>query len=328
MLHPISPACVLERRFSADVEPALRHEAWREIAHRWVDFRPAPEVPLEAELSTLSSSACTLGATRSSAYEMRTGSQRAQSDDMVVLTLLQSGYLLPWAYPRKGPGALSLCVPQQADTYCWEQGASQVFLVLPRQDVFAALGCEPVTQLLSARCALAPALSSQMHHAALLLRHGAMDIAEYADLLDATRALALLMLRNLGRQGAAADLPDWAESLHAGRHAAALRFMEQQAHRHDLDAAAIACGAGCSRTRLYEAFAAQGQTVMGVLRDIRLQHAQGLLAQTQKLNVGALAWRCGFADASGFSKLFRTRFGLSPTEWHQRAHMGAQHGRS
>jgi len=328
MPHPTPPACVLEHRSSADVEPALRHEAWREIAHRWVDFRPAPEVPLEAELSTLSSSACTLGATRSSAYEMRTGSQRAQPDDMVVLTLLQSGHLLSQAYPRKGPGALSLCAPREAGTYRWEQGACQVFLALPRQDVHAALGQEPATQLLGARCALAPALSSQMRHAALLLRHGAMDATEYAGLLDATRALALLTLRNLGRQGAAADLPDQAESLHAGRHAAALRFMEQQAHRHDLDAAAIARGAGCSRTRLYEAFATQGQTVMGVLRDIRLQRAQGLLAQTPRLNVGALAWRCGFADASGFSKLFRARFGLSPTEWHQRAHTGAHHERS
>ena len=48
-------------------------------------------------------------------------------------------------------------------------------------------------------------------------------ITEYAGLLDATRALALLTLRNLGRQGAGVDLPDPTESLHAGRHAAALR---------------------------------------------------------------------------------------------------------
>ena len=306
MPHPTLPACVLEHRSSADLEPALRHAAWQEIAHRWVDFRPAPEVPLEAELTTLSSGVCTLGATRSSAYEMRTGARRAQPDDMVVLTLMQSGDLLPQAYPRKGPGALSLCAPREAGAYRWGQGARQVFLALPRQDVAAALGQEPSTRLLSARCALAPALSSQMGHAALLLRQGTLDASECAALLDATRALALLMLRNLGRQGLGADLPDLNECLHAGRHAAALRFMEQQAHRHDLDAAAIAQGAGCSRTRLYEAFAAQGQ----------------------RLNVGALAWRCGFADASGFSKLFRARFGLSPTEWHQRAHTGAHHERS
>ena len=185
------------------------------------------------------------------------------------------------------------------------------------------------TLLVPQGCALAPMLASQLGHLALLVRRpGQLDDVEYGGVLDATRALALLMLRNLGRQGLGADLPDLNECLHAGRHAAALRFMEQQAHRHDLDAAAIAQGAGCSRTRLYEAFAAQGQTVMGVLRDMRLQRAQGLLAQGQRLNVGALAWRCGFADASGFSKLFRARFGLSPTEWHQRAHTGAHHERS
>jgi len=133
------------------------------------------------------------------------------------------------------------------------------------------------------------------------------------------RWLALLALRNLGHQGADVDLPDLTESLHAGRRAAALRFMEQHAHRHELDAAAIARGAGCSRTRLYEAFAAQDQSVMGVLRELRLQRARALVEQGLRLHVGALSWRCGFADASAFSKLFRARFGLTPTEWRARS---------
>ena len=67
---------------------------------------------------------------------------------------------------------------------------------------------------------------------------------------------------------------------------------------------------------------------MGALRDMRLLRAQGLLTQGGRLHVESLAWRCGFADASGFSKLFRARFGLSPTEWHQRAHTDAYHERS
>ncbi len=316
MTPPTLPACVLEHRSSADLEPALRHAAWQEIAHRWVDFRPAPEVPLEAELTTLSSGVCTLGATRSSAYEMRTGARRAQPDDMVVLTLMQSGDLLPQAYPRKGPGALSLCAPREAGAYRWGQGARQVFLALPRQDVAAALGQEPSTRLLSARCALAPALSSQMGHAALLLRQGTLDASECAALLDATRALALLMLRNLGRQGVDTDLPDLHESLHAGRRAAALRFMELHAHHHELDAAAIAKGAGCTRTRLYEAFAEHNATVMGALREIRLQHAKVLIEKSPVLHLGSISWRCGFADQSGFTKLFKSRFGMLPREWH------------
>ena len=162
-----------------------------------------------------------------------------------------------------------------------------------------------------------------MHQMSLLLRPGAqVNAAEYAGLLEATRALALLTLRNLGRQGMDADLPDETESLHVGRYAAALRFMEQNAHRPELDTAAIAQGAGCSRTRMYAAFAAQGTTVMDALREIRMQRALNLIEQSQQLNVGALAWRCGFASQSGFSKLFRMRFGLTPSEWHLRLRAG------
>ncbi len=102
------------------------------------------------------------------------------------------------------------------------------------------------------------------------------------------------------------------------RRAAALRFMEQEAHRPDLNAATISRGAGCSRTGLYAAFAAREETVMGVLREIRLQRARDLIEQASKLHIGSLAWRCGFADQSRFSKLFRSRFGLPPSEWHRR----------
>ena len=314
---------------SDDWEPAERRDAWCEVAHRWVDFRPATEVPLQAELSILASECCTFGTTRSSAYEMRTGAHRAQPDDMVVLTLMQSGGLLPEMYGRKGPGALSLCAPREVGRFRWEQGARQAFLALSRSDVAAALGQNPATQLLTTRGALVPLLSSQMNQLALLLGQGGeaagpVNETEYAGLLDATRALALLTLRNLSRRngepGDESDVtPTDTESLHAGRRAAALRFMELHAHRLELSAAEIAHGSGCSRTRLYEAFAAQDDTVMDALRKIRLQRARSFIEQTERLNVGALAWRCGFASPSGFAKLFKISFGISPTEWHRRA---------
>ena len=49
-----------------------------------------------------------------------------------------------------------------------------------------------------------------------------------------------------------------------------------------------------------------------------MQRARALIEQDHKLHVGALSWRCGFADQSDFSKLFRARFGLSPSDWHRR----------
>lgn len=264
----------------------------------------------------------------------RPSSHDADAPAMVVLTLIQSDEMLrdaaPGEHQRIGPGALGLFDPRRMGDYRWSQDSREVFLALPRAEVAAALGREPDNLLISPECCvLAPALASQLSHLALLMRRSeAIDGAEYAGLLDTTRKLALLALRNLGRQDGKRPDAD-ADDLHRGRYAAALRFMEREAHRHDLDAAAIAHGAGCSRTRLYEAFAAQGATVMGSLRELRLQRARALIEQSQRLHVGALSWRCGFADLSGFSKLFRARFGMSPSEWHQwtRTQAGADGGR-
>ncbi|MBN9368248.1 MAG: helix-turn-helix transcriptional regulator [Comamonadaceae bacterium] len=327
-MPPAAPPCTLERLHTHDVEPALRFDAWRERAHQWVEMLPPPPgAALDAELLMLrGGGGCVFGTMRSSAYEMHAAARRmAHAPGMVVLTLIQSGEMLRDAAPgedqRAGPGTLGLYDPWRMGSYRWSEGSREAFLALPRDVAQAALGREPGNLAIApGRCTLAPALAAQLGHLALLVRQPQrIDAAEYAGLLDATRALALLMLRNLGRQGAGVDLPDARESLHAGRHAAALRFMELHAHTQGLDAGSIARGAGCSRTRLYEAFAAQGQTVMGTLRELRLQRARGLIEQSPRLHVGALAWRCGFGDPSDFSKLFRARFGLAPSQWHQRA---------
>lgn len=316
---------MLERLRSHDVEPALRFDYWRERAHQWMELQPlAAGVALDAELLVLRADNCMFGAMRSSAYEMREAPRRsAHAPSMMVLALIQSGEVLRHAAPgepaRIRPGMLGLYDPWRQGNYRWSAGAREAFLALPRADVLAALGCEPGDlRIAPGQCALAPALTAQLTHLALLARRpGAVDQTEFAGVLQATRALALLALRNMGRHASHGDTGDAHEDLASGRHAAALRYLESHAHRHGLDVAAIARGTGCSRTRLYEAFAAQGMTVMGALREVRLQRAKGLLAQAPHTHLGALAWRCGFADQSGFGKAFRARFGLSPSQWQQ-----------
>lgn len=320
-----------DRPSSPDPAPSLRDEARRGHAHRWVETLPPPGAELAADWLTLHDGTCVFGLMRSSAGEMPAASRRmANAPAMVVLTLIQSGEMLCDAAPgrqqRIGPGTLGLYDPRRMDNYRWRQDSRGVFLALPRAEAAAALGQEPDDPVISPeRCALAPVLASQLSHLAQMMqRSERVDGVEYAGLLEATRKLALLALRNLGRQGAGQADPD--DDLNRIRYAAALRFMEREAHRHDLDAAAIARGAGCSRSRLYEAFAAQGATVMGSLRELRLQRARSLIEQSPRLHVGALSWRCGFADLSGFSKLFRARFGMSPSAWRQWARSSADDG--
>jgi len=321
-MTPPSPPCLPEHWSSREVDPAIRLDYWRDVAHNWVDVQPlSPGEALDASWSLLRGGNAFFGTKQSTAYEMHTSPRHVPpGEDMVVLSLLEAGEMrlnaAPGEHQRAAAGMLGLYAPQQEACYRWGEGARQTYLALPRGMVRAALGREPGNLLLPPeRCALAPALAAQLAHLGQHARQDSLDASQYAGLLDATRALALLVLRNLGRQGQAADQPDLHESLHAGRHAAALHFMELHAHRHDLDAAAIAQGAGCSRTRLYEAFAAQGQTVMGALRTLRLERARGLVERSPGLPIGTLAWRCGFADPSDFSKLFKARFGCTPTQW-------------
>lgn len=284
MSEPSSPPpCTLEHWSSRDVDPAIRLDYWHDVAHNWVEVQPLSRgEDLDASWSLLRSDTCIFGSKRSSAYEMRTGSRHVPAgEDMVVLSLLEAGELrlnaAPGEHQRVRAGMLGLYAPQQEGCYRFSDGSRQTYVALPRAVVAEALGREPGNLLLSPRqCALAPLLSSQLGHLALLARQpGRLAPEDYASLLEGTRAMVLLMLRNLGTQGANADLPDTGENLHAGRRTAACRFMELHAHRHELDAAAIAHGIGCSRTRLYQAFAVQNTTVMAVLREIRLQRARG-----------------------------------------------------
>ena len=333
MKSPLLPPPVsLQHWSSSQTDPSLRVDYWRDVAHNWVDARPLSESrDFDASWSLMRSEACIFGTKRSSAYEMRTDPKCVPpEEDMVVLSLLQSGSMklnaLPGGNQQVKAGMLGLYVPSQEGHYLWSENARQTYLALPRSVAAAALGREPSNLLLAPQqCVLAPALVSQLGHLALLARQEhKLNTAEYAGILDATRALALLTLRNLSRQGEAVDQGDLTECLHAGRHAAAIRFMEQNAHRHELDSTLIAQGAGCSRTRLYVAFAVQGRTIMGELREIRLQRARHLIEQEPSQHLGALSWRCGFVHQSDFSKLFKKRFGMLPSEWHRMAWQGSR----
>ncbi|MFI0547056.1 MAG: AraC family transcriptional regulator [Brachymonas sp.] len=321
------PNCALEHWDSNEVDPQIRLPYWHDIAHNWVDVQPlSTGTELEASWSLLRGQNSFLGTKRSTAYEMRTNAKHVPpGEDMVVLSFLESGQLdfnsTPGQGHRAQAGTLGIYDPRQEGAYRWSQHARQTYIAIERSVVWEALGHKPSNIFLSPQqCALAPMLSSQLVHVGRLARQSSastgLDAQDFAGLLEGTRALALLLLRNIGNQGLACDMPDQHTNLHTGRYAAALRFMEQNAHYSHLGAATIAHGTSCSRTRLYEAFAAHGKTVMGTLRELRLQRARLAIEQSQRLHVGTIAWRCGFVHTSDFSKLFKARFGFSPTDWH------------
>ena len=105
------------------------------------------------------------------------------------------------------------------------------------------------------------------------------------------------------------------EMNNAGLYAAAQVFIRQHLSSSWLNPELIAHQIGCSRAYLYRVFAGRGQTVAGFVRDLRLQCARELLAnkEASSARVADIAYRCGFDDPVHFARLFRERYGLTPS---------------
>jgi AraC-like DNA-binding protein len=137
-----------------------------------------------------------------------------------------------------------------------------------------------------------------------------MDDAGRQVALDAATEFALAALRLETRAGV------WEEGAHGnGLRQAAQRFVEGNLHRQDLNPDMLARALRCSRTHLYRLFASNGGTVMGYVREVRLERSRAMLADAaSRLTIGEIALRCGFDDPSAFSRSFRRRFGCQPGE--------------
>jgi transcriptional regulator GlxA family with amidase domain len=105
--------------------------------------------------------------------------------------------------------------------------------------------------------------------------------------------------------------------VHDPRLAAALAMMN--AHLEDplpLDAIARAQGMGLRRMeQLFHH--ALGQGPGAAYLDLRLQMARRMVTDTRH-SLREVALRCGFVDPTGFSRAFRRRFGVPPSQIRQR----------
>ena len=92
-------------------------------------------------------------------------------------------------------------------------------------------------------------------------------------------------------------------------------FMRMNFSRSELTAEEIAEEHGVSVRHLFQQWSTQPQSLAETLLGIRLAAARSLLTEQRQLPVNAIAHRCGFADASHFSRRFRSAHGISPTQY-------------
>ncbi|MFE2499839.1 helix-turn-helix transcriptional regulator [Streptomyces scopuliridis] len=95
---------------------------------------------------------------------------------------------------------------------------------------------------------------------------------------------------------------------------AAKNLAEQRLADADLSSAMLARELNVSVRTLQRAFAAGGESVTAYIRERRLELARQALSAS-RLAVSEIAAHWQFADSSHFSRTFKQRYGLTPTEY-------------
>jgi AraC-like DNA-binding protein len=108
------------------------------------------------------------------------------------------------------------------------------------------------------------------------------------------------------------------ESRHRGQLARQiLRRIETDFADPELSPDGLAAELGISKRYLQQLLAGSGTSFVHELTATRLDRASEMLTDPRagSLPVGEIAFRCGFLDPGYFSRAFRKRFGVTPSEW-------------
>ncbi|GGC72784.1 AraC family transcriptional regulator [Chelatococcus reniformis] len=218
-----------------------------------------------------------------------------------------------------------LCIIDQAQPSSLVRSRHRaVALVLPRMMVTRALGRDPDH--------LAGLTLPAKGIGALLRAHMIATMVHEAELSERQRVVALtaaadMALAQLQAEAVGGSEPDGFES---GHYAAARQLIERRCADAALSPDMVARAIGCSRASLYRAFARRGETIAAVIWDCRLTRAWQLLTTRplDGLKVAEIAFRCGFLDAPTFNRMFKRRFGMTPSDAREQhlADQRARHG--
>ena len=173
--------------------------------------------------------------------------------------------------------------------------------------------------------ALAPRVRMHALHHIPASAAGASLLSGYTDLLraaapdgEAGRSLATSHLYDLAALAIQGGSTDAAEQVRPSLGAARLELVKAEILRQltdpELSVAAIARRQGITPRYIQRLFEQEGLTFSEFLRDARLDLARKSLDMAKAATVSAIAFDAGFNDLSHFNRVFRRRFGATPSE--------------
>jgi AraC-like DNA-binding protein len=157
---------------------------------------------------------------------------------------------------------------------------------------------------------------------ALLRQHMRLTLDEAPLMSPGERVVAVAAAADMALAALAAEHRADIEQAGDGLHRAARRLIERDCANFDLAPALVAMSLKCSRASLYRAFARHGESVAAVIWTTRLDRAWRMLTSggLPGLPISEIAVRSGFLDQATFSRMFKHRYGCTPSEARERVH--------
>jgi AraC-like DNA-binding protein len=312
-----APALVAVDRFTtSDFAPRDRHEAWAQ--RDWPAIGPAYEtVPTGqfhncSERYGLGAVGVHLSDMGGQTYRRTPANRRRDGFDQLCVSLLLTGAAHGDANGRSiaiGAAELTLIDMAQDEAHV-STGARSFLLMIPRE------------------LAERSGIDVRTNHGARVARGAAMPLRRH--LISTHRGLATLSREVAAQRGelaldllmlALGTVTDMGQASSRARdiatRARAEEFVERYIQSPELNPALIARAAGTSRARLYRLFEEEGG-VHAFLRERRLERIRLELDSLAAEPIAELGYRFGFEDHAHLSRLFRLRYGLTPSDYRQR----------
>lgn len=150
---------------------------------------------------------------------------------------------------------------------------------------------------------------------AAMIVHAQSQVAQLSAASAETIGRQLLELLGLALDEAGDASASSASSVRAAHLARVERFIRANLKNPDLSPDLIAESCGISKRYLHDLFKDVNGTVGQQIRDQRLIAARDRLEASPDLTIAEVSYRFGFADQAQFSRLFKARFGATPSEF-------------
>ena len=196
--------------------------------------------------------------------------------------------------------------------FSYQELSQQISLILPRQIIERILNLSKVElgAKIPADCHIARFASKLVIEASL---HENLDLEEGAAILD---SLATLIKPSVLKSVRSNDRYNKV-------FRAASEFVKENIGEPGLNAPMVAHSIGTSVRSLYRAFSGNSITLAEHVKNQRLEMcADYIKAHNGRLNLTEVVYKFGFGSSSYFSTVFKSRFGMTPSDFKKRCSAG------